>query len=289
MTNPFFMSQLYTMHKSLTGQGTTRGLSPQIWNRLAGGMLSTDGILNGFFNGDDFTCFGDTYALAANVGRYAGECGAYRSYQDTGDVISQLATEVGGVLDITTTTTDNNESWIQPGNATSVFGKVLASAPKMLLFEARIRPLQVTDTYNTFCGMSEEGLAAADTITDAGALASKDLLGFWVLEADGDSLKFGWRKAGQAAVTLGTYGTALAANTWYKVGFAYDPSPHIPPAKRLTFYVNNVEQTTYGTDTLLAAATFPDGEELGMLFGIKNQTNVGKTVQMDWWQAYQQG
>lgn len=289
MQNPFFYNNLYVMQKTLTQQGTTRGLSPNIWSRVAGGMLSTDGLLTGYFNGDDFTCFGDTYTLASNLGRYAGEAGAYRAYQDTGDVITQLATEVGGVIDITTTTTDNNETWIQPGQATSVFGKVASTSSKLMIFECRVRMSQVTDTYNMFAGMSEEGLAAADTITDAGALASKDLIGFWVLEADGDSLKYGYRKAGQTAQTLGTYGTALAATTWYKLGWVFDPSPQVPPSKRLTFFVNNVEQTTYGTDSLISAATFPDGEELNFLLGIKNQTNVGKSLQCDWYAMYQAG
>lgn len=273
------------MHKSLTAHGTGSGLSPNIWSRLLKGGVSPD-TDRGVFLFDDFCTFGDTYAVASNVGRYASEAGAYRSYEDTGDAVTQLATEVGGVLNITTAGTDNNETWIQPGHLTSVIGKVSSSSPKKLLFEARVRPTLVTNTLNWFVGMSEEGLAAADTITDAGALASKDLLGFWVLEDDGDALKFGYRKAGQTGVTVGTYGTALAAATWVKVGFAMDPSPGVPPSKRISFYVNNTEQTSYVAESALDDATFPDGEELNMLFGIKNQTGSARTIGMDWWACY---
>jgi hypothetical protein len=288
MLNPSLYPQLYTMHKSLTGQGTMRGLSPNIWSRLAGGMLSPDGQLNGYFNGDDFTSFGDTYAVAANLGRYAGEAGAYRSYEDTGGSITQLATAVGGVVAIATDGTDNDEMWLQPGHATSVFGKIDVSAPKMFLFEARVKISSVADSTNWYCAMTEEGTAAADTISDAGALGDKDTVGFWVLEADGDALKYGWKKAGQTAVT-NAYSTALVADTFYKLGWAYDPSPHISPSKRLTFYVNNVEQTSYGTDTTLAAATFPTGEELNFLFGHKNGSAAAKTSSIDWWACYQAG
>lgn len=284
MLNPFFYNNLYTMHKSLTGHATSRGFSPQVWSRLMGGMLSPDSLLSGYFMGDDFTNLALTTAVASNVGRYASSGGGYLSYEDTGDAITQLATEVGGVLNITTAGTDNNETWIQPGMATSVFSKISSTSTKLLIFEARFRPTLVTDTYNTFIGLSEEGLAAANTITDAGALASKDLIGFWVLEGDGDALKFGYRKAGQTEVTVGTYGTALAANTWVKVGFVVDPNA--PPAKRISFYVNNTEQTSYVAESALDDATFPDGEELNMLFGIKNQTGSARTVGLDWFGCY---
>ncbi len=287
MQNPFFNSQLYVTHKSLTGQGTNRGLSPNIWSRLMGGMSSPDSLLTGYFNGDDFTCFGDTYAVAANLGRYAGEAGAYRSYEDTGGSITQIATEVGGAITLATDGTDNDEMWIQPGHATSVFGKVYPTTPKMLLFEARFKQSGIA-TINTFCGMSEEGLAAADTISDAGALADKDMLGFWVLEGAASALKYGWQKASGGVITLGTAAT-LVADTYVKVGFAYDPSPHIKPANRLTFYVNNAELSVYGTDTSLAASTFPSGEELNMLFGGKNGTSSARSWTMDWWMAYQAG
>jgi hypothetical protein len=292
MQNPFFVPQLYTTHKSLTGQGTNRGLSPNIWSRLMGGNLSQDSLLTGYFAGDDFLTFGDTYAVASNLGRYASGGGCYRTYEDTGDSVAMVVDEVGGVVELLTDTTDNDEVWMQPGNLTTVLGKIsdTAGADKMMLFEARIKASHVTNTLNWFVGMSEEGLAAADTVSDAGALADKDFIGFWVLEADGDALKFGYNKAGAGGVTtLATYGTALSADTYIKVGFAYDPSPHIKPAKRISFYVDNVEQTTYATDTLIAAATFPDAEELNMLVGVKNGSAAAKSVSLDWWAFYQQG
>ncbi len=288
MHNPFSYNNLYVTQKSLTGHASARSLSPQIWSRLLGGNMSSDSLLNGYFVGDDFLTFGLTTAVAANVGRYASQGGAYLSYEDTGNAITQIATDVGGVMKIATDATDNDETWIQPGMATSVIGKIASgSGGKMMLFEARVKLSSITNsTLNTIIGMSEEGLAAADTVTDAGALASKDIVGFWVLEGDGDALKYGYRKAGQTEVTVGTYGTALVADTWYKVGFAFDPSPHISPSKRITFYVNNEEQTSYVAESALDDATFPDGEELNMLFGLKNGAAGAVNVSMDWWAAY---
>lgn len=267
-------NSLYTIHK---GESGGRGLSPRIWSGIAGQALSPDGASNLYMQADDFTNFG----LAA-AGIYVGN-GLYTGYIDSGNTIAQLATEVGGVARLLTDTTDNDEVWLQPGTATSVFGKISDTAgdDKMLAFEARIRLLKVTDTYNVFVGLMEEGCAAADTITDAGALADKDYIGFSITESDGDALKFVYKKSGQTAQTVLTYGTALALNTWYKVGFLYDPKA--PTSKRIKIFVDNVEQSTYVTGTNIAAATFPDGEELGFIAGVKNGSGAASHLDLDWY------
>lgn len=283
MLSPF-AANLLTTH---LGQLGGRGLSPRLWSRVGGQALSGDGASNWHFSGDDFNSFGLTTAVAANVGRYAGQAGAYLSYEDTGNSIAQLASEVGGVMRVATDATDNDESWIQPGGAASVLGKVstTAGADKCMIFEQRVRFGQVSNTFNFLGGLSEEGLAAADTVTDAGALADKDFIGFWITEADGDALKFGYRKAGGALQTV--LSSAIAVSTWYKLGFVYDPSA--PPAKRIKVFIDNVEQSTYVTSTNLAAATFPDGEELNWLFGIKNGEAAIKNADCDWWHFGQEG
>jgi hypothetical protein len=281
-----FPNSLYTIHQ---GVGSTRrSLSPRLWARVNGQNLGPDNVSDGYFVGDDFRTFGDTYAVASNVGRYAGEAGAYRSYEDTGGSIVPVASqaEKNGAMKLATGATDNNEVWIQPGNATNVLGEINKTTPALTIFESRIKISAVTTTVNMFCGLSEEGLAAADTITDAGALASKDFIGFWVLEADSSSLKFGYRIAGSAVQTIATYGTALAADTYVKVGFVYDPNE--PPSNRLQGFVNNVPLSTSITKTLIDAALFPSNQGNNMLFGLKNN-NAAVTASMDWWAYYQQG
>lgn len=263
------------------GQSSS-GLSPRVWSRIRNRGTGPDGSA-GYFVGDDFLSFGLTTAVGSNVGRYASRAGAYLSYEDTGGSIAQLATEVGGVVRVTTDTTDNDECWMQPGGATSVIAKAASSSTKLVVFESRVRVSQVASG-NYFVGLSEEGLAAADTVTDAGALASKDLLGFWILEGAPTSLIFGYRKAGQAAQTVFTYGTAIAASTWYKVGFVLDPEA--PPSQCLKAFVDNTEQTTYGASSILDDATFPDGEELNFLIGGKNGTTTATAIDCDWWAVY---
>lgn len=282
-----FANSLFTIRR---GQSTSsRGLSPRLWSRVNGQSLSPDGFANGCFIGDDFKCFGKTTAVSSNIGRYNSEGVQYYSYEGTGDAIAQLATERDGVIKITGAATNNNETWLQPGDSASVIGCIDTTAgySKLLIFEARIKFGQVTTTSNYFIGLSEENLAAAGTAADTGgALADKDYIGFVVNETDSSSLKFKWNKAGGGgAVTLLTYGTALVADTWYKLGFVYDPDA--PADKRIKVFVNNTEQSTYGTNTQVTAATFPNGEELNMLYGQKNN-NAAISTQMDWWGFYQQ-
>jgi hypothetical protein len=274
---------LLTTHQGKSGG---RGLSPRLWAQANRQGMSPDGDSNAYMISDDFMAFNGS--VTTNVGTYSGMAGGYKSYEDTGGSIAQLATAVGGVIRITTDGTDNDECWLSPGSATGVLGVVsdTAGADKLLIWEARFRLGQIV-THNMFLGLSEEGLAAADTVTDGDAMADKDLLGFWILAGAATSLKYGYRKAGQALTTVGTYGTAIAASTFYKVGLVYDPKE--VASKRIKFYVNNVEESNYATATNIAAATFPDAEELNFLAGIKNGAAAASSIDLDWWAFMQAG
>lgn len=259
-----------------------RGLSGALWSRVPSHALDPRSAK---FIYEEFDGFGGL--VAANVGGYASPLGWYKSYEDTGGAIAPLATSVNGVIEIATDGTDNDEIWLQHGSATSVFGKIDTAAGSnfMQIFECRINVDQIASG-NVFVGMGEEGLAAADTITDAGALASKDLIGFQSLEATPTVLDFVYRKAGQAAQVVKTGAHTLVADTFVKVGWVYDPKA--PNANKVRAFVNGVELTSYITATNLAAATFPLAEEMSPLFGVKNSTTTAKKLRVDWWAAYQQ-
>jgi len=262
------------------GQAGGRGLSPRLWAAARGSGLAPDGFGNAFSSADDFDNFG---AIAPAIsGTTAGVSGGYGYYVDTATSacsITQIATEVGGVIRFATGATDNHEAWLSSGGNTGVLGKIDDSDPKKLIFETRVRFGQVA-SMNAFIGLAEEGLAAANTITDAGALADKDFIGFAVDEADSDALDFIYRKAGQTLQTKITGLQALVANTWYKLGFVFDPAE--PESRRIKVFVNNVENATMVTATEIAAATFPDAEELAFLAGIKNGAASALTMDVDW-------
>ena len=281
-----FPTSLYTVHKGQAG----RLLSPRIWSRVESQLLAPDGANQGFFIGSDLRCFGASAAVSSNVGRYGDEACQYLSYEDTGDAIGQIATDRNGAVKITGAATDNNESWIQPGGAASVMALIsdTAGSDKLLAFEARVKVGQITET-GLFVGLSEEGLAAANTLVDdTGALASKDFIGFHAPMAASDCvLSFVYRKAGQTAQTVISGVHTLVADTYVNLGFVYDPQEQ--PSKRIKIFVNNEEQSTYVTAANIAASTFPDGEELNFLFGQKAGAAAAKTSTIDGWALYQAG
>jgi hypothetical protein len=250
------------------------GPSIAIWNRVQQQMNARQG---GVIWHEEFDGFGGS--VTNNVGSYASRGGWWTSYEDTGATVAQLATEVGGVLKITTDNTDNDEVWLSPGSATSVMTKITSGSSEVVAYECRVRATQIV-TQNAFFGLSEEGLAAADTVSDAGAFASKDMIGFNLAEAASATMTFAYRKAVQAlTVNIAALKTIVAA-TWYKFGFLYDGGA--PISKRIRVFVDGEEQSTYVTATNIAAATFPSGEELNPLIGLKNGAGAITQWDVDW-------
>jgi hypothetical protein len=264
---------------------TNRGLSAPLWRDCR--RVGSEGL---FFNEDTF--FYDDFKMlgkvapaisGATAGFLATEAGAYQYYLDTATSacsIAGVAAERDGTMKLTTGATDNHEIWVQAGGGGNL-GIISSTAgtAQRLWYEAKFKVGQIGNTYNMFLGLGEENLAAADTVTDAGALADKDLLGFWVLEAAGATLNFGYRKAGQAVQTTIAAIQTLVADTWYKVGLMYDPNA--PAAKKIRVFLNGREQTTYITAANLAAATFPLDQGVSPLFGVKNQAATAINASLD--------
>lgn len=261
-------------------QQSGNGPSPSIWRHLDVLRLLEQGPEYGLFFHDDFTGFSGT--VASNVGTYRGDNGGYKTFEDTSCSIAPLATEATGVIALVTDATDNNEVNMQRGNTGQVCTNLTltAGAKAKVLFEARIRLSQVTNTYNFFVGLTEESLAVTDGLfTDAAAFTDKDYVGFFLGEAAGSSLKFGYNKAGGSDQVAYTYGTALTDSTWYKVGFVFDPTA--ADSQRLRSFVNNVEQTAVA-DSAVQGANFPLGEEMTFFTVLKNGAAAAKGAQIDW-------
>lgn len=286
------MSELLSAAQFCIHKGNAEGpLSPRLWDKGFKQMLSPDGVsgASGFF--DNFMNFGSITA-SGSVGGYYG----YIEVDATAGAIQNVANKLDGVIKLLTSTDaadgDNHDTVLTTGGNAGTMGVIsdTAGSDKLLIFEARVMFPSVTNgDGSVFIGMGEEGLAAANTpLVDSSGhtVSSDDLIGFLVTEDDNDALKFVYRKNGQTAQTVLTYGTALSANTWYNLGFRYDPAA--PASKRIAIFINNVEQSTYVTATNIAAATFPDGEELALVAAIKNSAdNDAQSVLLDSWAFYQ--
>jgi hypothetical protein len=238
----------------------------------------------GIYACDTFSNFGLTAAVASNVGRYASRVGVYKSYEDTGGAITQLATALGR-LSINTAATDNNECWLQSNGGLGVLGKITSASPRKLWFEARVATSQIA-AQNFFVGLTEEGLAAANTQADSGgAMADKDYVGFRVTEDAPSKVDIVFRKAGAGGeVEVLAEAHTLAAGTFVNLGFVFDPS--VGTSQRIRFFVNGVKQGSYVTAAQVAGATFPNGEELSFLIGGKNN-NADNTYLCEGWRFAQ--
>lgn len=259
---------------------TDRYCSPAIW--LPIDRVVRDDPSRAAHKFDDFDNF-TQHISAQNVQEYA-------SYIDTGVTLTQLAAAdlsegEYGVLEVAGNDADNDEGSITAGGNTGVMGMIsnTAAQAKYMAFECRMKKASIADNaLSFFIGMAEEGLAAADTlVNDTGEVASKDLIGFQCLAAAGETVAAIHRKAGGAKVSTIADMETLVADTWVKLGFRYDPSA--PIDKRIAFFVNGVEQSTYVTSAAIEAATFPDGEELTFLFATKVGADAESKAQLDWW------
>jgi hypothetical protein len=76
-----------------------------------------------------------------------------------------------------------------------------------------------------------------------------------------------YQKGGQTLQSVSDAHQAIEASTYYSLGFVYDPE--FPAANKIKFYIDGVETGKYVTTTNIAAATFPDAEELTWLFATK--------------------
>lgn len=262
----FTANALYTIHRGVTN----RTLSPRIWTKVVEQIGGPQGGA-GYFFYEDFRNFGLTTAVATNVGRYCGDAGLWYSFEDTGNAITQIATNKNGVITLTTDADDNSEVGLTTCGNTGVLGSI-ASDTRFQAWEFRFAVPQIV-TQNLFLGMGEEGLAVTDgIIDDAGDHTSKDLIGFSVNEDAASTLVFSYRKAGQTEQFPITSLKTLVASTFYNVGVVYDRDA--PPARRLSVYLDNEEQATYVTETQIAAATFPLGEEMALYAAVKNVTDI---------------
>lgn len=254
--------------------------SPAIWDRLS----MTDVFhrkAKHFF--EDFTSLAIPLAVTSNAAVYAGDQGWY-SYEDTGDAITQLATDDNGVIQLSVAATNNNESWIQAGSATSVMftPRTKANGGTSILFEARVN--MSTLVGNMFVGLMEEGEAAADTMGDTGVLADLDFIGFHVSEGTPTVAIFKYNKTSSGA-SDGTSVIASAhtfvADEFVKLGFVVDMQES-NNNKRVKAFVNGIEQGTGITNTAYENTTlFPTGEEMHAIFGVKNN-NAAKIGRCDW-------
>lgn len=253
------------------GEGAP-GLSPAVFKNMDF-MEWSEKSRNGIYFCDDF-------CHAANDSDWDGWS---LLTGDSGASVSPSPTEQTGALVLTTGATDNNEVGLQAAGGVGAQAIIsdATDAKFALAFEARVKFGQIT-SHNWLIGLGEPGMQSANGMfTDGGALASKDFIGFRVLEGDSDELDFVFRKAGQSEVVIKNIAQTLVADTYYNIGFRYQPGEGAD--RQIAFFINGVEdRENYVTSTQIAASTFPDGEYLSTVLGGKTGAAASKTMTVDW-------
>ena len=185
-----------------------------------------------------------------------------------------------GTLVLAETTTRESTSVrsdLVPYRISANFGK--------LWFEARFKISTVATNEIAFF----VGLLGADSLTvdipiiaagaDTHLIASKNLVGFKKPIADTTTYDAVYRADGQTAVvSIDGLGT-LAADTYIKVGFSFDPKD----ANQLSWFVNNQIQSTKVTVPDNTGTTFPADVPLGWVLGLSVGTAASdNTLTCDW-------
>ena len=244
---------------------------------------------------------------------FIGGAGPYLSFEETNSTVVGLADFLGGAARIATSTTDDNTGSIYLGGVLGGAGGTVASDAAaggsgfvisstaanqaMLGFECRVRISSVTATRaDLFFGLADpNNLDVTQTpVTGAGVIVDESALGFFRPTGTPADFDFIYNEASQIqadfaqdilAGNTGGNTTVLAADTWIKLGFVFDPNSNLRSdgtnLDRITFYVNG--EPFGGTSIIdqvdLEAATFPD--DAGMVPVISGTTDGTTSINID--------
>ncbi len=277
---------------NLGSERSDRWFSPNLWGDCPIEAIKNGTVIGRFFQDDfDGPCPNTDAGLYEGAGESPGL--GYLFYGDTGVKIKAQAAVEEGVVEVAGNGTDNDESVMSSGSPSWIVSDTAADAKK-LWFEARVKKASVADNACAlFTGLGWDhgsGVSVAKTLCltdDDGALGAFSFLGFHVDHANGDALDFVYKAEGQAQTVKIAGLDVVVADTFMKLGFLYDPDASA--ANRIKVFLNNVKQSTYVTETNIAAATFPDAEPLAMVWAAKVGAGAESKAQMDWWRAAQFG
>lgn len=261
-----------TQYKGATIADTRRMSSPSIWADCPWLEIMA-GLKEGIALYDDFLN-GPRVAAGAEAAY-----GSYRGFASTGGLVADGG-EWGGTLDLSSDGDDEGASF-----RTSCAPFQIARGQGKLWFESRVKSSTITDTkHGIFLGMTADAvLTATSPIAAAGTLADINLVGFHRLESDGDYFDTVYKADGVTQVTLQSDAALIAADTYVKLGFVFDPTTNV-----LSFYKNGVKLSTTYTVPSAAGTDFPNDVRLGLVIAVLNATGTTPgSAEIDWWRAAQ--
>lgn len=230
---------------------TVRNFSPKIWETCPWNEIN-NGTVRGHAYFNDFV---GNYTLANNQSpTYLGNGVWGTTAATAGSVIRPELDEPYGVMTLESTT-DNEDALASIGGG-DIVGNFVFSSTTKLWMEARIKVSSVTtNKMSAYVGFAEEALlGTTEVLSNTGALADKDYVGFHFDEAATTGMDTTWNTAsgGTSPVVEGENAVTLAADTYTNVGLHCDGTT-------VYFYQNGA---ALSDSIAIATADFPDGEEM---------------------------
>lgn len=249
-------------------QHTAGLLSGQIWAGIPYDEILL-GTRPGCFYFDHFT---NCPTLATTV--VAG--GLYAYIDSGGPTIKQAVDFPAGALEIAGNDAQDEEVCVRPAGGVAggcVAISDTAGANYLTAWEARIRFGGSIAAHSFFIGLCEEYTPANTFLADDGTgVASKDKVGYQILEADPDGLDAVHNDA-TGDIIVKDVAQLIVVDTWYQIGCRFD-------GFKTRWYIDGAQ---VGAGVLPAATDFPDGEELHLIFGSKTHDTNATNFEMDFW------
>jgi hypothetical protein len=262
--------------------------SPTIWASCPWDDIK-HGVTRGIAYHDDF----DDLPLAPTLTTQIA-FGNYKAFANTGCTIKGVSSVnsiscPGGVLEIAIDTDDDSVSIAHAYNSLIMSG--LTTNSGKLWFEARVCYSPVTTNgIGWFLGLAETSLwtlangvpfNAGDAITNSAAA-----IGFRKPEDDTTTADTVYSDRATSFTAIGDADlTSMAAFTWAKLGFVYDP---LETTNCITFYKDNVALSNKLSKSTLTGLTNLDAGTLGLLLAVvADSSGTSGKFYMDWWRVAQ--
>lgn len=263
---------------------TGRGRSPKVWEDFPWENIQA-GVVDGVADFEDFTRGGlltapSADAAEANLVEYG--LSAFSTDASNISLGNPTWTNSSGSQDLGTlilaeTTTAESTSVRRasaPYRISANFG--------LLCFEARIKISSVATNEISFAlGLMEDTAVALQVpllVSSTHALADKNFVGFHKPVADTTTFDATYKANGVTAVEVNGAIGSLAADTYVKLGFRFDPRDNY-----LRYFINNVEQATAKLIPDNTGTDFPADVPLGFVLGLGvGSAASDNTLTCDW-------
>jgi hypothetical protein len=196
------------------------------------------------------------------------------SSTDDGDstAYALTSTDIGGVLHIVLTATDNDAAVMRLGGDSGNILEFVESSGDQWWFEARVK-VGHKGKVSVFIGLGNEGCLSTDFIADAGNdFSDQDLIGFVIWEASNPSVHWAFQTTG-SAYAYGDQAVLTNDEGWHTYGMHFDGDSTI------TGYIDG---TAIASTVDTGTTKVPDGEEMSPLIFIKSQSGSAKNLYVDW-------